>query len=168
VPVQVDVGFGDAVEPELGMYPTLLELPAPCLRLYPREAVIAEKLHAMIVLGLLNGRLKDYYDIWFLSMCNRFDAARVAQAIANTFTRRDTTLPKDIPDAFSAAFAHVPGKTQMWSGFVRKSALAEDTPALEAVITAVVNFAWPLMQKMAANDRPSGIWTPETGWTFTP
>jgi hypothetical protein len=90
-------------------------------------------------------------------MCNRFDAARVAQAIANTFTRRDTTLPKDIPAAFSAAFAHVPGKTQMWSGFVRKSALAEDTPALEAVITAVVNFAWPLMQKMAANDRPSGI-----------
>jgi hypothetical protein len=65
IPVRADVAFGDAVTPpaEEIAYPTLLDLPAPHLRACPRETVVAEKLHAMVVLGIANSRMKDFYDV---------------------------------------------------------------------------------------------------------
>jgi predicted nucleotidyltransferase component of viral defense system len=69
IPLQVDIGFGDAVypEPELATFPVLLPMPAPIIRAYPREASIAEKLHAMVELDIRNSRMKDFYDIWFMA-----------------------------------------------------------------------------------------------------
>ena len=84
-PVQLDVGFGDAVtpDPEEVEYPTLLaDVPAPRLRVYPRETVVAEKLEAIITLGMRNSRMKDYFDLWVLLRANDFDAALLARAIA--------------------------------------------------------------------------------------
>jgi len=165
VPVQVDVGFGDAVEPDEGEYPTLIGLPVPRLRLYPRETVVAEKLHAMVVLGLLNGRLKDFYDVWYLSSTTTFDSERLGQAIANTFAIRETSLPATLPDALTRAFVEVPGKPLMWKGFVRKAGLPSETPALEGVVAAVAAFAWPVVAAEARGNRLRGIWTPAAGWS---
>jgi predicted nucleotidyltransferase component of viral defense system len=125
VRVLVDIGFGDAIEPGLVDIdlPVLLEQPAPRLRAYPYETVIAEKFQAMVALGLANTRLKDFYDIWLLAKSHRFEDDRLARAIAATFTRRHTSIPTEVPDALTAAFAADPAKQRQWSVFVRDVAV---------------------------------------------
>ena len=85
-------------------YPALLDLPAPRLRAYAPETVIAEKFQAMVALGRANSRMKDFYDIWILSRTFQFAEDRLARAIAATFARRQTTVPTDPPDALTSAF----------------------------------------------------------------
>ncbi len=107
ISISVDIGFGDAIEPgaELVDYPVLLDLPAPRLRAYARETVVAEKFQAMVALGRANTRMKDFYDVWALSKTHAFDADRLSRAIAATFTRRNTVVPTEAPDALTPAFA---------------------------------------------------------------
>ena len=105
ISITVDIGFVDAVEPgveEIDL-PVLLDLPAPRLRAYARETVIAEKYQAMVALGLASSRMKDFYDVWALSKTHTFDN-RLAQAIAATFKRRNTVIPEALPDAFTPEF----------------------------------------------------------------
>jgi len=99
----VDIGFGDSVEPGIETidYPSLLDLPAPRLRAYAPETVIAEKFQAMVSLGRANSRMKDFYDIWILTKTFDFAPDRLARAIAATFARRQTAIPADRPDAHS-------------------------------------------------------------------
>jgi len=89
VPIQVDIGFGDAVTPKPVQmaFPTLLDFPAPQLATYPRATVVAEKFEAMLKLGLANSRMKDFYDIWALSRGFDYDGAVLSAAIQATFKR---------------------------------------------------------------------------------
>src|SRR6202048_730900 len=105
VRVLVDIGFGDAVEPGLvdTELPVLLDLPAPRLRSYARETVVAEKFQAMVVLGRANSRMKDFYDIWVLARSFESKGDALARAIAATFARRKTELPIQRPDAWTPA-----------------------------------------------------------------
>src|SRR5260370_40020774 len=105
VGVVVDVGFGDAIEPGLQeiALPVLLDLPAPRLRSYPRETVIAEKFQAMVMLGRANTRMKDFYDIWVLARSFDYKRDALARAIAATFARRKTEIPIARPDALTPA-----------------------------------------------------------------
>ena len=121
VRVTVDIGFGDAVEPGIAELelPGLLDLPPPRIRAYPREAVIAEKFQAMVVLGRTNSRMKDFYDVWLLSRVYEFDGESLARAIAATFARRKTSIPETAPDALTAAFAADPAKRQQWASFLQ-------------------------------------------------
>src|SRR5262249_34968413 len=82
VPLQIDVGFGDAVTPGVVevTYPTLLELPVPAVRAYPRETVVAEKFQALVQLGMANSRMKDFYDLWTLSRQFTFAGPVLAEA----------------------------------------------------------------------------------------
>jgi predicted nucleotidyltransferase component of viral defense system len=95
VRVVVDIGFGDAVEPGIVDFelPVLLDLPAPRLRAYPRETIIAEKFQAMVALGRANSRMKDYYDVWVLARAFDFNGDSLPRAIAATFARRNTSIP---------------------------------------------------------------------------
>jgi hypothetical protein len=106
IPLQVDIGFGDAVTPEAQQeeFPTLLEFPAPILLTYPRETAIAEKFEAIVNLGLTNSRMKDYYDIWLLSQRFDFDGMNLMRAIEATFRRRRTVLPNELPIGLSIEF----------------------------------------------------------------
>jgi predicted nucleotidyltransferase component of viral defense system len=119
IAVVVDIGFGDSVEPGLEMidYPALLDLPAPKLRAYAPETVIAEKFQAMVALGRANSRMKDFYDVWILSKTFDFAGDRLARAIAATFARRQTAIPKEPPDALTTAFAEDPLKQRQWTAF---------------------------------------------------
>ena len=94
IPMQMDVGFGDVVHPSAreSSYPTILNFPAPRLRMYPRETVVAEKLEAMVFLGTVNSRMKDFYDIWLLARQFEFSGTDLAVAIARTFAKRGTAL----------------------------------------------------------------------------
>ena len=123
VRAQVDVGFGDAITPEAIEidFPALLSFPAPRLRAYPRETVIAEKLDAMVQLGLANSRMKDFYDLQVLSELFDFDGELLVRAIQATFTRRGTPVPDEAPVALSAQFTGDSGKAKQWSAFASKS-----------------------------------------------
>ncbi len=143
VPVTVDVGFGDATEPGLEMieYPVLLDLPAPRLRAYARETVIAEKFHAMVALGRANSRMKDFYDLWVLSRSFPFDDDRLARAIAATFGRRRTAIPTEPPDALTPAFGTDEQKQRQWSAFAK--GVAVEPGQLGEVVAALRAFIMP-------------------------
>ncbi|HYN78669.1 MAG TPA: nucleotidyl transferase AbiEii/AbiGii toxin family protein, partial [Lamprocystis sp. (in: g-proteobacteria)] len=125
-PVQIDVGFGDAVTPSPTPvdYPTLLpDLPAPRLRAYPRETVVAEKLEALVGLGIANSRMKDYFDLWILASHADFDGGTLAQAIRATFERRATRIPEGIPFGLTDEFSQEPQKQTQWRAFLTRTAL---------------------------------------------
>jgi hypothetical protein len=143
--VQIDVGFGDAITPPAAEvdYPTLLPFPAPRLRAYPRETVVAEKWEAMVSLGLGNSRMKDFFDVWVLARDFAFDGPTLAAAIGATFSRRGTTIPAEPPIALTDAFAHDDAKQRQWQAFLRRNP-APGTPAtLAATITALDLFLTP-------------------------
>lgn len=121
IPITVDIGFGDVVEPGVEdiELPVLLDMPSPHLRAYPPEAVIAEKFHAMVALGRANSRMKDYYDIWMLTSAFEFEPERLRTAIMATFARRSTTVPVELPDGLTDAFANDPNKQRQWQAFTR-------------------------------------------------
>jgi predicted nucleotidyltransferase component of viral defense system len=130
IPIVVDVGFGDAIEPgaEDIDLPVLLDMPSPHLRAYPLETVIAEKLHAMVALGLANSRMKDYYDVWMLTRTFVLDPGRLRRAVDATFARRSTPLPTGVPEGLSDAFTADVRKQAQWQAFARN--LSAPWPAL--------------------------------------
>ena len=139
--VQVDVGYGDAVTPgpEEAIYPTLLEdLPPPRLRVYPRATVVAEKLEAIVSLGMANSRMKDFYDLRALAQEGALDADLLADAIAATFGRRGTPLPEGLPLGLSDEFAQDEMKVTQWKAFLGKSRL--EAPPLVEVVDEVARF----------------------------
>lgn len=135
IPITVDIGFGDAVEPGIEDIdlPVLLGMPSPHLRAYPPETVIAEKFHAMVVLGRANSRMKDYYDIWMLTSAFDLVPGRLRRAIAATFARRNTTVPVEVPDGLSDSFASEPNKQRQWEAFARN--LAGQAPEFSLVVS---------------------------------
>jgi predicted nucleotidyltransferase component of viral defense system len=141
--VVIDIGFGDAIEPGLEQLelPVLLDQPAPVLRAYARETVVAEKFQALVMLGQANTRLKDYYDLWVLSQSYEFNPDRLARAIAATFKRRDTALPSEIPDGLKPAFHDDAAKIAQWRAFVED--VAVDPGDLAAVAEALATFLMP-------------------------
>ena len=126
---QIDVGFGDAVTPGpvASVYPVLLDdLPAPRLRAYPTYTVVAEKLHAIALLGMTNSRVKDYFDLSVLLERETFDADLLAQAIKATFERRGMAVPKELPVGLTDEFAHDASRQALWQAFVKKNELAPE------------------------------------------
>jgi Nucleotidyl transferase AbiEii toxin, Type IV TA system len=138
--VQVDVGIGDAVVPPPTWldYPSLLDLPRPRLRAYTAETVIAEKFHAIVVLGLRNSRMKDYFDLHALSRENAVNLSQVDAAIVATFERRKTPLPDDWPLGLSDEFAHDVAKLAQWKAFLGKNRL--DSPSLDVAVAEIRRF----------------------------
>jgi len=143
IALTIDIGFGDAMEPGAEMldYPSMLEFPAPRLRGYARETVIAEKFQAMVALGRANTRMKDFYDIWILSRSFNFDDDRLPRAIAATFARRETAIPQDLPDALTSAFAEDAQKQRQWRAFVQ--GVAHDPGDLANVVGDIAEFLMP-------------------------
>ena len=139
--VQLDVGYGDAVTPgpEEAVYPTLLDdLPPPRLRVYPRAAVVAEKLEAIVSLGMANSRMKDFFDLRALAHEGVLDAQLLGDAIAATFQRRGTDIPQEMPLGLSDEFARDAAKRAQWKAFLGKNRL--DAPTLGEVIEEVQRF----------------------------
>jgi Nucleotidyl transferase AbiEii toxin, Type IV TA system len=135
IPLQVDIGFGDAVTPapEAISYPVLLDdLPAPQLRAYPKYTVVAEKFHAICLLGMTNTRMKDYFDLSVLLDEGTLDAGQLRRAVEATFTRRKTPMPASVPTGLSNAFALDPVKQTQWNAFLKKNRL--DSMALEDMV----------------------------------
>jgi len=142
-PMQLDIGYGDAVTPgpDEVDYPTLLaDQPAPRLRIYRRATVIAEKVEAIVYLGMANSRMKDYFDLLALANENAVDADDVGRAIGATFQRRRTDLPEAgaVPIGLSDDFARDAAKTSQWKAFLAKNKLK--APSLPEVVEKIRAF----------------------------
>jgi predicted nucleotidyltransferase component of viral defense system len=162
--LHIDVGFGDVVtpEPSIASLPTLLGFPAPEVRVYPPETVVAEKFEAMVDLGIANTRMKDFYDIWLLADTIAFARPGLASAIRATFLRRGTPLPTGEPPlALTQEFTANPEKAQQWQAFLSRTGL-DAAPTLGAVVEALQRFLLPVLRDDSAEGQH---WDPES-WTW--
>ncbi len=166
IPLQIDIGFGDAVTPgpvELE-YPVLLDQPMPTLNAYPRETVAAEKFEAIVVLDLANSRMKDFYDLLAMSRLFAFEGATLAAAIRATFATRLTAVPWEHPPSLTEAFSREPRKVEQWRSFLAREPLLIDEPDLPTVVREVGDFIMPAAHAAIDDRRVPGRWSPDGGW----
>lgn len=150
VPIQIDIGVGDSLTPPPidADYPALLNYPPPRIKAYHPATVVAEKFNAMVVLGIMNSRLKDFYDVYVILTEMEIDKAVLAAAITATFNKRNTPLPKTIPLAFTNEFASDTNKAVQWRAFLKRSGLEHfDIPFCE-VVAFLKNNLWPIANEI--------------------
>lgn len=161
IPIQIDIGFGDAITPGAVdlEYPTLLGGPAPHLRAYPAETVVAEKFEALVKLGLANTRMKDFYDLWLISQTFSFTSAGLWEAIKRTFERRRTEVPADVPTGLSDGFARE--KDRQWRAFLGRERMAAAPVDFNKVTDDLRAF---LLSPLVQNGRAAYAWSPGGPW----
>jgi hypothetical protein len=170
ISIQADVGFGDAVTPKATEvdYPTLLNGPVPRLKVYPRETVIAEKYQALVNLGMANSRMKDFYDLWTIALSFQFQGAVTADAVHNTFLRRQTLLPDKLPAGLSSEFYQDSHKISQWNAFLRRGKLSTDPPSLKEVCRLLELFLMPPTQALIEHQSFNKAWKPGGPWVSNP
>lgn len=162
---QLDIGFGDVVvpAPQPIEYPTIFDLPAPKLRGYSKETIVAEKLESLVALGVLNSRMKDYLDIWALSRQFDFEGLTLSNAIAKTLSNRGTTIVPD-PIGLTSVFADDQTKKAQWRGFVRKSRL-DASAELSEVVVVLSSFLGPVGEALRSHELFRRKWIAPGPWT---
>jgi hypothetical protein len=167
IPIQIDIGFGDAVTPAPveSDYPTLLPAPHPRLFVYPKETVVAEKFEAIVKLGIANTRMKDFYDLEVMARTFEFEGHLLVEAIRTTFAKRGTELPEEgIPLAFTSEFQDDQNKNRQWTAFVNRLPEPETSTDLTGVIAAIRALLAPAAMAarekivFAKNWKPGGPW----------
>jgi hypothetical protein len=163
--MQLDIGFGDLVHPspEEKDYPTILEFPAPRLRTYPRETMVAEKFQAMIYLGTLNSRMKDFFDIWLLAGQFDFSGTELARAIDKTFQNRGTQIDPD-PVALTTAFTTAETTQKQWTAFVKRAKLEHAPAILDEIREPLRKFLVPVATALVEGRDFTDRWTAPGPW----
>jgi len=166
IPVQIDIGFGNAIQPppQEATYPTLLDDPAPSIRAYPPEAVVAEKLHALVVIGERNSRYKDFYDLHVLARQFNFDGARLASAIVATFERRRTATDAALPVGLTPRFYGEAARGEQWRAYLTRNSLPGAPADLTAVGEVLLTFLNPVWAALAAREAFTSSWTDGGPW----
>jgi len=164
--LQIDVGFGDSIVPEpIELeYPTLLEMPSPHIRAYPIETVVAEKIETIVSKGILNSRMKDFYDLRTMAKEFQFDGGNLTKAIMATFARRGTHIPDGNPAAFTEEFYTDADKQIQWKAFLRTSKLEDLTLELPQVTKEIHTFLSPPMVAAMNNESFAKIWQSGGPW----
>jgi len=163
--LQIDIGFGDMVipKPDRVKYPVLLDFPPPELDGYTMESTVAEKFQAMVKLGLLNSRMKDFYDIWFLSCRFDFKGETLIEAIEKTFEKRKTPLISE-PSTFNPTFMKDDTKQAQWQGFIKKTKLTDAPTSFEDVAVGIKIFLEPVVVSMINQQTFRLFWTAPGPW----
>jgi hypothetical protein len=164
--LQVDMGLGDSVwpAPQRCVYPALLDFPAPEVRAYPREAVVAEKFEAMVVLGDRNSRIKDFFDLHYLATHFEFDRATLAESIRRTFARRATPIPVDAPIALTPEYWQNPSRPRQVRAFVRRARLSVPVVPEQQFAELLGAFLLPIVQDLRRDERRDAVWRPGGPW----
>lgn len=162
--LQMDIGFGDVIIPRAMQmeFPTLLEEKPPMIKVYSIESIISEKFEAMVKLAMLNSRIKDFYDIYTLSVSYNFQSDRLKKAIESTFYRRKTSIP-DSPLIFRLEFHRDEEKQRQWSAFLRKSRLHDVNQGFNEIMERVTSFLKPIVESIGDKTREEKIWDAITG-----
>ena len=165
IPMQIDVSFANVITPAItkANYPSMLGMPTLEIRTYPFETAIAEKLHAMVFLGSINDRLRDFYDIWLLSTECTFDGEVLYHAVVATFRQRNTPIPQEPPVAFSDGFAEQ--KEAQWLALLRTfEPGASRVPDFKGILGQLRQFLNPILLAAAKNIPVQQQWSPSKGW----
>jgi predicted nucleotidyltransferase component of viral defense system len=146
LPLRIDIGFSDKIFPKPAniCYPALLDFPHPKLQGYTPETMIAEKLDAIIKLGLANSRMKDFYDIWMIINQFQIKSEKIAPIIKKVFQNRKTIV-REIPKAFSEAFYNTSKTLERWDSFLK--GIGHDLIPLEKVIFEIRDFFLPILNE---------------------
>ena len=166
LPMRIDIGFGNAIQPPPidAHYPALLDAPRPRIRVYPREAVVAEKLHAMVVLDERNSRYKDFYDVHALVRHFVFDGEHLVRAVVATFERRRTTLSRDLPVALTPRFYADAGRAERWRNYVNENELPGAPLDFGVIGERLLSFFAEPWAAMARSSRFAGHWSAGGPW----
>lgn len=166
VKLQVDVGFGDAVHPSPDRieFPSLLGQPPALLKAYPMPTFIAEKSIAIVERGLRNTRLKDYFDLRYLSLRWQFEADTLARAMRATSVRRGLPIGTCELPGLSFEFASDPMKQAQWNAFCTRMAMRSTVEPLPVVVDHVSQFLRPILIAVATGTSPSAVWVPGGPW----
>lgn len=163
VHMQVDVGFGDLVHPGAIQtdFPTLLELAAPSLRIYTPETVIAEKSQAMVHLGSLNSRMKDFYDIWRMSRQFDFEGKTLSEALQKTFNNRGTDFV--VFGDLAQELLESEGTKTQWLAFRRKVPV-EAPDSFANILEPISEFLEPVLETIIAGQAFVKHWRAPGPW----
>lgn len=166
IPIQLDLGFGNAIVPgpEEVEYRSLLGDPAPRIRAYPQESVVAEKLHAMVTLGAQNSRFKDFYDMYTMANAFTFEASTLVASVRATFERRGTTLADDTPLALQSSFYADAARATQWRAYVSKSGMMGVPQDFDSVGERITEFLRPVWEEVVTGEAQRRAWTTERGW----
>lgn len=166
IPVQVDVGFGNAIVPgpEEKEYRTILGDPAPRILAYPPESVVAEKTHAMVILGQRNTRYKDFYDVYAMAGAFRFERNTLVRAVKATFDRRRTPMQAELPDALAAPFYSDESRAAQWRAYVTRNGLSDAPEDFGQVGDRIVGFLRPLWSDLGFGKAVEGNWQGGGPW----
>lgn len=165
VVVQIDIGFGDPVVPDAQIfeYPVLLDLPAPRLKGYSRESFIAEKLESIARFGMLNSRLKDFYDIWLLAERQDFEGEVLSAAVKATFSNRDRAVDVRMLERIKA-FASDTTKGTQWHAFCEQNRLKPKLPTLNETARLIIRFIEPVVRAVSQDEYCRGNWPAGGPW----
>ena len=165
ISLQIDIGFGDVIVPSpcKVAYPALLDFPPPEVNGYTQESMIAEKFQTMVRLGVLNSRMKDFYDIWFLSRMFDFRGKTLTEAIEKTFKNRNTPITVN-PAVFDLSFLNDEDKKVQWLGFIKKAKLTDAPGSFDDVARAVKIFLKPIVVSLVERKAFRGIWAAPGPW----
>jgi len=166
IPMQIDVGFGDIVHPKIRVvdYPVILDFPKPHLKGYPQESVISEKFEAMIKLGLLNSRMKDFYDIWLMMRQFEFKGANLVEAIKKTFKHRKTDIPKNKPLFADEIYDEKSDRQTLWSAFLKKGDIQHAPDTLSVTAKEIEKFLYEPIMALNENVKFDKTWMSSKGW----
>jgi len=164
--LQIDMGAGDSVwpAPRPCTYPALLDFPAPEVLAYPREAVVAEKLEAMVVLGDRNSRIKDFFDMHHLASRFEFDRVTLVEAVRRTFATRRTPIPPDDPIGLTPAYWGNPSRPAQVRAFARRAGLAISAAPADEFVGLLGAFLLPVLNDLRDGEAREGTWTPGGPW----
>lgn len=165
IPIQVDIGFGDVITPGPAVlqFPSMLGFSTPAIATYPRETVVAEKLQAMVQLGISNSRMKDFFDLWIMSQHFEFSCEQLANAVQATFARRGTPIPDGVPFALTERFYNDVNKQNQWKAFLKNASVS--VPPIHELFERLEQFLVPPIEA-ARDERAVYLHWPARGpWT---
>jgi len=165
VTLQIDIGVGDIVHPGpvTKLIPSLLEIESGIVEAYPMETIIAEKLEASVALSLLTSRMKDFYDLYIVIRMFELSFSEVAAAIKQTFERRKTDIPNEMPAIYTEKVYQDSTKQKQWKAFVGKLHNKNSTLELYEVIEVISQFSSVFWDN--SSEKPT-IWIPAEGWRY--
>lgn len=166
IPMQIDVGFGDVIYPRPIVidYPAILDFSKPHLRGYPAESVVSEKFEAMVKLGLLNSRMKDFYDLWLMMHQFNFNGSHLVEALRKTFKRRKTPIPRDRPFFAEEIYDERSDRQTLWRAFLKKGDIKLAPERLSDTAREIEGFLTEPLDAIKNDDKFNKAWKILGSW----
>ncbi len=166
IPMRIDFGFGDTVYPLPRNidYPVILDFPAPRLKGYAPETVVSEKFETMIQLGLLNSRMKDFYDLWLMARRFDFKGAILAEALKKTFAHRKTALPQKSLLFAQEIYDETSDRQTLWKAFLTKGQIKNTPEKLSETAKVIEKFLIKPLAAISKGEKFNDTWKAPGPW----